>query len=901
MIVGRTVERARLDALMAEVAEGRGAALVLRGEPGIGKSTLLGYVRDRAPGLVVDVTGVESESELAYAGLSDVLRPLAWAVPELPPRQADDVRSILSLDEPARLDRLTVGVATLALLAAAAPLTVLVDDAHWLDRASQEALVFAARRLAVDPVAVMFAARDTGDGRFVGESLEEIRVTGLGSEAARELLRDRVASAAVADLLIEQTAGNPLALLELPEALTDAQLRGEDAIEQPLKVTPALERAFARRVLLLGEPARQALVTAAADTSGDAESVSSALRAQGLGDGELDAAEDAGLIARDASRLRFSHPLVRSAVFHGAAPSERRRAHAALAAALAGRDERRRAWHLAGAATGPDDEAAAAMEALAADSESRGAFVEAAAAYEHAARLTTPAARARLLASAADAARLAGRMTWAAALIGEGLKVDEAEDGIRGALLAGNGFLAAQAGRPKDAVSAFLEAAPLLDGARAFEALAGAVGAAIQVDRATVEDVVARLRALGPADEPEIRLLVLQALGGASSVSGDDDSQELLGEAADLVASGMLPLDDAVRLELAARVTWAAGRNTEAHTYARRAVDAARADGAVGLLAASLRAVAVSSYDTGSWSEAYAAGSEAALLAEPDAQGAMLCGTLGLLAEMDAAAGNEEACREHAGRAIKLAIEGGLGFYRERAERAIGRLELLTGSVESAATQLEGVFERLHAAGNLEINVTPVWDLLEAYVRLGRAAAATRLLAEFEQETPALDAAERALFERAHGLVADDYAAHFERALTDHDAKPFPYERARTQLCYGERLRRDGERSRAREQLRAALESFDELGAAAFARRAAAELRASGARRRDGLTAREHLTPRELQIAHAVAEGKSNKEVAALLFVTPKTIEFHLTRVFRKVGVRSRAELVRRFADRRSE
>jgi DNA-binding CsgD family transcriptional regulator len=287
------------------------------------------------------------------------------------------------------------------------------------------------------------------------------------------------------------------------------------------------------------------------------------------------------------------------------------------------------------------------------------------------------------------------------------------------------------------------------------------------------------------------------------------------------------------------------------------------------------------------------------LVSEVQGERSTLCATLGLLAEIDAAAGNEDACREHAGRAIGLAVESGLGYYRERAERALGQLELLSGNVEAAVTQLEGVLGRLRASGNREINVTPLWDLAEAYLRLGRATDARSLLERLEQEIHGVDAAERAMFDRVRGLVEDDYVPSFERALEEHRQKPFPFEHARTHLCFGERLRRGGERSRAREHLRAALDVFEELGAAAFAHRAAEELRASGAQRRDGLTAREHLTPRELQIAHAVAEGKSNKEVAALLFVTPKTVEFHLTRIFRKLGVRSRAELVRRFSDPR--
>jgi DNA-binding CsgD family transcriptional regulator len=280
------------------------------------------------------------------------------------------------------------------------------------------------------------------------------------------------------------------------------------------------------------------------------------------------------------------------------------------------------------------------------------------------------------------------------------------------------------------------------------------------------------------------------------------------------------------------------------------------------------------------------------------AQQSTVCACLGVLADVDAAAGNVEPCRGFAGDAIEIAKEKGLGFYRERAERALGRLDLALGRTVEGIEQLERVYARHARAGNREHNVTPAWDLVEAYARRGDMGAARAFLAGAENAMPSAIAGEEAVVERCRGIVAEDaaFAASFERALRLHDEQPFPYERARTQLVYGERLRRAGERKRAREQLHAALAVFDELGARAWSTRARSELAATGERLRPAAFARESLTPREMQVALAVAEGASNNEVAAVLYLTPKTVEYHLTRVYRKLGLRSRAELVREFA-----
>ena len=340
------------------------------------------------------------------------------------------------------------------------------------------------------------------------------------------------------------------------------------------------------------------------------------------------------------------------------------------------------------------------------------------------------------------------------------------------------------------------------------------------------------------------------------------------------------------------------GHNDEAARLARRALDGARQAAALALLPQALRLLASADFDRGRWRPAYAAAGEAVELGRELEQHSTVCACLGLLADIDAATGNADSCHAYAAAAIEIAIERGFGFYRERAERALGRLELALGRTAEAIQKLENVCARLAGAGNWEANVTPAWDLVEAYARAGSLEPARELLAGAEQAMPPAMAGEEAAIQRCHGIVGDDssFEASFQRALALHDADPFPFERARTELAYGERLRRAGQRKRARERLHAALVVFDDLGANAWSARARSEIAATGERLRPAAVTRESLTPREMQVALAVAEGASNRETAAALYLTPKTVEYHLTRVYRKLGLRSRAELVRQFA-----
>ncbi len=892
-----------MDAVVAEALAGRGGALVVRGEAGIGKSTLLSHARERAAGAaIVEASGVETEAELAFSRLGDVLRPALPRLDELTNRQARALRAALGLDDSVAADRLTVGGATLALLAAHAserPLVVLIDDAHWLDAESRAALTFTARRLAADPIAMVFAARDEEGATLDAAGIPELRLDGLADADALQLLAARGASADVARQMVAQARGNPLALLELPARATSEQLEGTVPLENPIRVGPAIEAAFAHRVFRLGEDGRQALVAVAADDLGDDALLAVALERLGVPRTTLDDAEDAGLIARSSGSVSFRHPLVRSAVYHGAAPTERRRAHAALASAYSGVDVDRSAWHLAAAAVGVDREAAGALASSAARARARGGYQAAAAAFERAARLTPPgASRAQLVAEAADAALAAGRLDSAQRLVDEGLSVDELDPRTRSSLLGVAARIALHGGNQRRAFDAFLEAATLAapwDADRAAELRADAVVAAVQLGGDAPAIAAAELEAHGDLDDPWTAVVVSQARGSAASMSGAAGARALIERAVEL--SETASPESAQQLYLTGRSNFMLGRNNAAAELARQALAQARRDDASRIVVETLRLLAGAEFDRGHWRDAYAAAAEAVELAEEIGLPRDACAALGILAEVDAGAGNGLACAEHAARAIELGAEFDLGFYRARAERASGQLALATGRHEEAAAELERVWKEQLETGSQEWSVTPVFDLIEALVRLGRREEARDVLVRARAELPPESPVEQGIFDRCAALLEEDFEPLFDRALAAHALEEFvdefPFEHARVRLAYGTRLRRAGRRREARAQLEAAHEAFQEIGAGAWAEQASAELRASGARRRAGDVSREHLTPREQQIAVAVAEGASNREVAAQLFLTPKTVEYHLTRVYRKLGVRTRVELVR--------
>jgi DNA-binding CsgD family transcriptional regulator len=906
MLLGRGGECGRIHGLLDDARRGRSGALVIRGDPGIGKSALLRYAVEHADGLrVLTAQGVESESELPFSGLSELLRPVLACLDEIPPPQAAALRGALALGPPAAGDRFTIYAATLSLLAAAAEetgLLAVIDDAHWLDSSSAESLLFASRRLAAEGVALLLAVREGEPGANDFPGLEGVVLSGLGEDAARALVaatEERTVSAAVFARLYEATRGNPLALLEIPTVLTRAQLSGAEPLSEPLPAGGALERTFARRVAALPPETQQALLAAAASESTAMDVVARAAALLGVRVDALEPAETAGVVRIAGGRLEWRHPLTRSAVYHGATESERRAAHHALANVLTGH---RRAWHLAAAALAPDEAVAVALEEAALEARRGSGHAAAATTFERSARLTPDGEeRARRLLEAAEDFQVAGQLGRALGLLDEALECVE-DPGRRADVQHLRGRIQMLAGGPREAYDLLIAEAGRIearDPARAARMLADATLTStmtgdLEETLATARRAAELAERVGGAAEG-----VLALLGNALILRGEvEQGYPYLAHAREVFERSD-PLAGAFLVHSAGHGSVWVEDYAEARHVLDRVIDAARAASAVGLLSFPLSVRSELDFRTGRWPEAYAGAAEAVGLAEEAGQANQASFSLSCLAHVEAGQGREDDCRLHAGRALELVEATGSESIRTYAWSSLGFLELTLGRPEQARPHLERVTRLVVEHGLGEPGV--VWwapDLIEAYTRSGRSSDAENALAAFElqakrtQRNWALATAAR-----CRGLLAGDdaFEDEFAEALRLHDRTPTPFERARTELSFGERLRRAKRPLDARHPLRVALETFERLGAEPWAEVARAELAATGERQaRREQSGLQELTPQELQIALLVAEGATNREVAAALFLSPKTIEFHLGKVYRKIGVRSRTELARR-------
>ena len=907
MLVGREPDCARIDELLERARRGRSGTLVLRGEAGLGKTALLDYAAESAEGMtVVRAIGVEYEAELPFSGLLELLRPLLDHLDEIPSQQAQALRSALGLCEPRPQDRFTIGAATLSLLAAAAeanPLLVIVDDAQWVDVATCDALIFAVKRLVADSAAVLFAVREGEERTFDAPALEQLQLQGLEPEDAERLLADagRIVAADVVRRLCDATHGNPLALLEVTSALSSDQLAGSEALPDPVPAGPTLERAFAWRAEGLSADARRALVVASVSLSEDLETITEALESIGVDRDALEPAEDAGLLVLAEGCLSFRHPLVRSAIFHAAPPSERRAAHRALADALrAGEDAERLAWHLAGGALGLDEEAATALEAAGRQAQERSSYAAAAAAFERAAGLTADEdARPRRLYAAADAALRAGRADDALALLAEPV-AQEQNILLRAAALRLQGRIAYLAGRPREAGTVLIEASRLLeeiDRPLAVEICTEACSAQLGV--ADAEGVLAaaeRARELvEQLPDGDLHDLVALTRGWALCYAGrSDEGVPLLRDAVSTAAT----LDPLGLVRISGALEWL-DRSREGYRYACRDVSQARADGAIGLLPYLLYQQAWHANRAGLLSEGYAAASEALSLARELDLWLPRVQALLVLAAITGRRGSEADCIRFVDEVRACLDQAGLVGYRVWLRHSLGLLAVALSDHEGAARELETTARGLEELGIHSRGIVPRAELAEIQARAGSAAAAEAALAAFEGSLETQSPVGRATAARARGLLAsdDEFEERFDEAFAVHEGSDDRWSLARTQLAFGERLRRAGRRRDAREPLKLALETFEAQGAEAWADRVRAELRASGEtlRRRKAWEV-EELTPQELQISIHVARGMTNREVGAALFLSHKTIEFHLGRIYRKLKMHSRAELIRRFA-----
>jgi DNA-binding CsgD family transcriptional regulator len=908
VLVGRTAECGRIERMLADARAGSSSVLLLRGEPGIGKSALLRHAEELASAMNVLVArGIESEAEIPFSGLFDLLRPALGCLDRIPAQQAAALRGAFALGPPARASRFAIGAASLSLLAAYAedrPVLVVVDDAQWIDASSADALAFATRRLLAEPVAAVIASRLGERSPFDAAALPVLELGGLDADATRALLihhAGRPMPAETCAWLHRATAGNPLALIELAP---EAPRLGVEPFDRPLAVETRVEQVFARQIGRLPEAARHALVIAAAAGTGDIEPIIRALGAVGLDAACLEEAEAARLLRLEPGGLEFRHPLMRSAAYHAAPPGERRAAHRALAAALdVERQADQRAWHLGSAALGASEEAAAALAQVAARAVERSAYAAAAAAFGRSAQLTLgDDARAERLLAAADAAWLSGAGEQAAQHLTEA-RQRAGRPQLRAEIEHLRARIALRQQPVLVSYDILVQAARTiasLDPARAALLLAEAAGDALMY-AADVERMLRTARwawelAQGVADE-EVTIFASIALGQALIFSGQGAA------GAQHLRRGLALMESSATLWRNPRlVSWAArGRlflREREHGAAvlLRAVDAAREQGAIGMLPVALEQIGHDSATSDRWAAAHTEYAEGIRLAREAGQPIELCACLAGLSRLEARQGRADACRAHAAEALALAEQFGVGLYRLWAHLALTQLALGLGQLEDARGHGETATSVLHELGIADVDVSPTPELVEIQLRLGRPAIAKALVDEHCRR-----AAEKGLpwalarAARCRGLVADDTAfeACFVEALRQHDLTSDSFERGRSHLCFGERLRRARRRVHARRELRRAFELFDDMGAAPWAERARLELLATGetARRRDRRPL-DRLTPQEFQIARMLAEGQTTRETATRLFLSPKTVEYHLRNAYDKLGIRTRAALV---------
>jgi DNA-binding CsgD family transcriptional regulator len=899
LLVGRDRELASIEAALGAARRGEPAALLLHGEPGVGKTALLRAAVARADDLrILGATGIEAESELAFAGLAELLGPIAAHRTTLPRAQAGALEGALGLSDATVADPLTVFAAALALIglaAAEAPVLIVVDDAQWLDGSTLDALRFVAKRLgACRAAALLLATREELDPAGWPRA-DILFIRGLERDPALALLGDEGLAPEVRERLVTATAGNPLALWEMPAQLTDAQRSGREPLADPLPAGASLERVYRGRVSALPAGTREALLMVAATHAEALGPVAAALQARGIDVDTLAAGEAAGLVARRDDRVVFTHPLVRSAVYWGAPLPARRAAHAALAAHA---ETESRAWHLAAAATAADEQVAAALEDAASAAERRGALAAATEAFERAGRLSPAGgARVRRRSEAARTAVLAGRLDVARHTLDDLLA--EPHDAavhadlelmratvmlLGGEPLAAYELLVGEAGRiePHDRP----RAAALLSAA----GIALLIGGHVRDLRAVAE----RARALaGPEADLVPTVLLAEALAAAGDV--EEARALLLGREEELLAFGAHPGPVQELVVIAAFALALLEEWPRAERLLDGLITGARRTGAVRALAFPLAVSAGLDVRRGHWARARRKGREALPIAEETSPGFALTYAIATLAYLDAAQGRERPCRELAARLERVGAEFELAAAWAFSATTTGLLELGLGRIDAAVTHLEQAVAHLAAWGLEHPGFLPA----EAY--LIEALARARRVPEARARQAALEArAQRAggWWPRgsvAHGrglLAEEDFEQHFREARDCYRALPSPFDVARTELAWGERLRRERRRTEARAQLTAALAGFDRLGARPWAARARAELAAAeGGRTRAAAAHEEPLTHKEGEVADLVAAGATNREAAAALFLSPRTVEHHLRQVYRKLGVRSRSEL----------
>ncbi len=891
-------------ALLAGARAGRSGVLVIRGEAGVGKHALLQDTAEQATDFrLLRGTGVESEIELAFATLHQLLRPVLDRLDRLPGPQANALRGAFGLidTEP---NPFLIELGVLSLLGEVArerPALCIVEDAHRLDQASADTLVFVARRLAAEPVVLLLAARDDDVRQFAEQDLPSLWLGGLDPAAAGQLLEAHAGKLTpeVRDRLVEETGGNALALLELPASLSGEQLAGREPLPERLPLSNRLEQTFLERARRLPERTRTLLLVAAVEGDGELATILAAGRVLAARPEALEPAERSGLIRVSGPQLEFRHPLVRTAVYQGATFIARQAAHRALTQVLEGAQQAdRRIWHLAAATLGPDEYVARTLEASAERARRRGSPATAAAALERAAALTPPAGPwAQRMVAAAECLWEAGHGGRARTLL-DRIEPQPEDPAVRARMAHVRGAVELASGIPAIACTVLVEGArPILDSdpARATEMLVLATRAALAGNelRTIVEVIAPAVPSLPGHDDARVERVADSLLAArvpqVVSAAGTQDLHP--------TATTTWPHPSLTWIWPMLAVVEPAGDDSTANLQLAKLVAAGRAAATIGTRTVALANLAIAEFCLGGWPSAVSNATEGLRLARETGQQATTGYFLALLASVAAQQGRAEDCREFAEAALAAATPRRVVVVAAHASWALAQLDLAEGRPAAALERLGALTTPHDPTAYAPIALLATGDLVEAAARAGRLEGMEPFLARFERwaewdkRTWTLATAAR-----CRALITQGEAAerHYQTALAVEGIGLRPFDLARTELLYGQWLRRARRRADARPHLRAALEIFDQLGAVPWIDQASVELRASGetARKRDPSTLKQ-LTPQELQIARLAAGGLSNREIAAGLFLSPHTVGYHLHKIYAKLGVASRAGLRR--------
>jgi DNA-binding CsgD family transcriptional regulator len=904
-LVGRDAELATLRELLDRITH-EGQVLVLLGEAGIGKSVLLADVARRASNAgmqVLSVTGRESESNLAFAGLYQLLRPVLSSVSDLPDRQRRALLGALGLTpDPVAADRLLTGIAVLTLLSDVAersPAIVIVDDAHWLDRSSLDALAIAGHRLDTEQIGLILSVRATVLPAGFDHGVPELRLRPLSAAQAGQLLDDQPGPprGRARSQVMAQAAGNPMALIELAKMIAADPAAGRRWVAEPLPLTDRLTAVIAAQLTALPGRTRDALLLAAVADSADL-----AIAAIGMSDidaGVLAPAERLGVVRVDTSGLHFSHPLVRSAVYHTARLARRSAAHREVAEMLSDQPDRR-AWHLAAAAPGTDEHVASLLEATAAQAQRRGGAAAAALALERAAELSPELeARARRLLSAAVTAVPTGQTDWVQDLATRALAVT-ADPELRMLARRSIGWALAWSSQHAAAMAALIPVAreaadydPLI----AWDALATAAAVAYQSGELdgvqAVQDTLAVLEhAAEPSDAAELLAVEALRVWIRASTSPYHDRAEIIARV-DRAASAAL---DEPFLSRAGSAAWLLDRSDLAVGLLQAARKLLQAPGVRGASGGSLSALGWACLDAGRWDDALNVAAEADDLAAAyqmdivSASSDLIAGTI------MAARGQGEAARAAISRALASDPEQSRSVLA-RARYALGMAALADGHYLMAYGQLRELFTDDGSPLHYHVSYLGVADLAAAAAGADRRIEGRDLLGRIQAKmdgtlSPRLDQ----LMDRAHGLLADPARpeAYFDKALSDPVGDMWPFERAQLRLDYGEWLRRGRRINEAKPFLTAALEAFRQLHAEPWMMRAEAELRACGVAVTGATTtpgALWQLTPQQRQMVYLAGSGLSNREIGDQLYLSPRTVASHLYRSYPKLGIAGRHQI----------